>query len=184
MLRYQSYIASTVILVACIALLSSCNREEQDDGHEYFDDGSLRSEAIYNKEGKLHGVMKKYFPDGRVRQEREFRDGQIIIKTDWEYTSYGTVKRVRRYDTGQHDLEIITFRESKKVHKREIQHGNCRETIEYWSIEKPRLRAGNCRNGLRALWRANYDVGGHCEKAYRIEKDGKTVEDMSLCNPS
>lgn len=60
---------SALIFLSFITI--SCNNQKK----TYYEDGNLKSTISYNNEGKEHGVSLEYFPNGKIKEEKNFENG-------------------------------------------------------------------------------------------------------------
>ena len=45
---------------------------------QYFNDGKLKSVASYNNHNQLDGVYKNFWPNGRLKEVGQFKNGVLI----------------------------------------------------------------------------------------------------------
>lgn len=80
--------------------------------HKYRDNGKLFSE-ITLREGKLHGIIKRWYENGQLQYEHQYHEGQIHgIAKGWYkdgklwYTSYflyGSKVNKRKYNDNKNN---------------------------------------------------------------------------------
>ncbi len=67
---------------------------------EFYPSGALKTEANYNKNGKLEGIAKRYFENGKLQFERNYKNGKRegIAR---EYFSNGSLKTEMKFKNGK-----------------------------------------------------------------------------------
>ena len=80
------------------------HKEQKDSLWRYFnEDETLISEVFY-KDGKQHGIVKDYFPNGKLLQEQEFDNG--VKHGFWkQYFVDGKIKQITYYQKGKRQGE-------------------------------------------------------------------------------
>ena len=66
----------------------------------YYENGQIKSEGNYKKDGALYGRWVEYYPDGRIQKEGSYKDGKQAGK--WtEYDEDGNIVRERSFRNGK-----------------------------------------------------------------------------------
>lgn len=127
------------------------------DGYwkEYFDDGRLRAEGLYDKD-KKSGTWKYFYPSGAMEQQGSYRDGKPEGTWKWFYES-GRLIREESYFNGIADGVMTEYDEEGRI----ITSGKFiegRQEGEWTYTVAGTLVKGSYAGGMRnGLWQI-YDL--------------------------
>lgn len=90
---------NNLLFLIIILFLSACGREKE---IEYYENGTVKTEAEINGDDKLNGKFIAYYPDGQIEAQMNYTEGKIdgIYKT---YYKDGTIRNLYHYKKGQKD---------------------------------------------------------------------------------
>lgn len=133
---------------------------------EVFDNGFLKSREEYNrydKEGRKTGIWREYFPDGSIRTEGNYSDGEKkgVFK---EYNKKGRLVEINKMinDTTSMNPEDIVLIELYK---------------EYYPSGKVRLKGGYANGMKKGIFR-EYSETGEVINGYLYEEDTMVAEGL------
>lgn len=99
-IKIPDCIAISLLLVLSLAFFMCKNApaDQPEVYTQYFENGSVQR-LIEMKDGKKHGKMTDYYPDGKLFGERYFENDKQVGKTIIYYKS-GKIKEVQYYQNG------------------------------------------------------------------------------------
>lgn len=145
MMISRTFLIPAIISFSFFAMLISCKDKSAENGlsteapvveevSENYGTGAI-SRKYTKKNGKIHGLMEDYFPDGKLKAQRYFEEGKQVGKTTLYFPS-GKVKEVQYYVNGLKNGGDTVFYENGQPefalsYKDEKRHGYLRK----WSPE-------------------------------------------------
>lgn len=105
----------------------------------WFENGNMRNETPYDREGRKHGIAKEWFQNGQLKKSTSYQQG-ILDGDSQEWSESGQPKSVEPYQGGKRNGEVKYWNEQGKLfftaqYKDDKKHGPERS----WSVKTGKM---------------------------------------------
>ena len=144
---------------------------------EYYENGSLKSVAQYNKLDSIDGYLKLYYQSGNLESEQNFVNGKANGTFKWYYKD-GKLSAQVNYIKGKEEGVYKSFYPSGDLYKRTDYKNGIIEGIYKEYYKGGRLKISEIRKGDDVVFLEEYDTTGKLIKDFRkieIRADKDTI---------